>query len=291
MIDQHTSDTLEFPKVIHHITGYCLTPYGKTAVEHYSPLADKELIETRQAEIAQMKDIISFGRAFPLSRMEDCRELLNKTRVEGAFLDPKEIRVVLELVEVSLGLHAYDKEEREKYPAIDAHIRRIRAFPELRRDIIRAVDEDSNVKDSASPKLKQTRRDLADSKRRIIAKLDNILASRPKQAGWQDDVITQRNGRYVIPVVAGQYRAGAGILHDRSQSGATFYVEPNDTVELNNRLNLLAQEEQAEIVRILRALTSEIRSRLEPPRRNSRCSGLRRENRRQPASFRRRTLF
>lgn len=246
-----------------HIAGLCRTPYGSSALEQYSPIFDRDLIELRQSEIAQMKDIINFGKAFPLSRMEDCREILEKTRVEGSFLDPSEIRIVLELVEVSLDINGYDKEEREKCPAIDTHIKRIRAFPDLKKDIDRAIDVDGTIKDSASSKLKEIRADLADSRRRIVAKLGAILGSQPKQSGWQDDVITQRNGRYVIPVVAGQYRANEGILHDRSQSGATFYVEPNATVELNNSVNLFTQDEQIEINRILRALTGEIRERLE----------------------------
>ncbi len=274
MIDQHTLETLEFPKIITAISGKCLTPYGTQVVRSIEPLFDREAIERRQDEIAQMKDIINFGSAIPLCRLEDCTELLERSSLEGTYLDPDEILRVLELVEVSIDLHGYDREEREKFPAIDEYLRKIRAFPELKKEINRAIDESGDIKDNASSKLKRTRLDLADSRRTILNRLESILARQHKQAGWQDDVITQRNGRYVIPIISGQYSHNLGILHDRSQSGATFYVEPNETVELNNRINQLMQEERVEMDRILRAITAEIAQRADPLQENCRLIGL-----------------
>jgi len=274
MIEQHTLETLEFPKIIASITGKCLTAYGPAVIASIKPLFDREAIDSRQTEIAQMKDIINFGSAFPLSRLEDCTEILKRSSLEGVFLDPHDILQVLELVEVSIDMHGYDKEEREKSPAIDDYLRRIRAFPELKKEINRAIDESGNIKDNASSKLKHIRLDLADSRRAIINRLERILAGQRKQAGWQDDVITQRSGRYVIPVIAGQYSHNQGILHDRSQSGATFFVEPNEAVELNNRINQLGQEERLEIDRILRAITAEIALRTEALQENCRLIGI-----------------
>lgn len=273
MIHRHTANTLEFPKVIAHIDGKCITPYGHPEVAKLAPMVDREAIVKRQSEISQMKDIINFGLAFPLYRVEDARELLEKVQIEGVFLDPREIRIVLELVEVSTSLHGYDREGRENFPNITEYLQQIRSFPELKKEINRAIDEDGSIKDSASPQLKRIRNDLASSKQRILSRLEKILSGQQKQAGWQDDVITQRNDRYVIPVVASQYRSNQGILHDRSQSGATFYIEPNETVELNNRVNLLMQEEKAEMVRILKALSAEIAQRADALSENTRLIG------------------
>jgi len=273
MIDQHTLDTLEFPKVIAHISGKCLTPYGKTAVAAFSPMSDKPAIESRLNDIAEMQDILKFGTAFPLYRLEDCLDILDAARVDGVFLPPDEIRRVLELVEVSIGLYQYDRESRDNFPHLTEYLIQIRAFPELAAAINQAIDETGEIKDSASQALRRIRRELAESKRRILSRLENILSAKQKTAGWQDDVITQRNDRYVIPIVASQYRSDQGILHDRSQSGATFYIEPQETVELNNRVNLLMQEERNEIVRILRALTAEISARVEGLINNTRLIG------------------
>ena len=261
MIDQHTLDRLEFTKVIALIEGKCLTPFGRTEVQAFGPMFDCPTIELRQQEISELKDILSFGLPFPLSRIEDCRNLLDKSQVEGIFLDPKEIFVVLELVELSISLHAYDKEGRPKFPAISSQLASLRPFPELVRDIKKAIDERGEIKDDASPRLRTTRAEIGDSRRRIMRQLEQTLSAQTKQPGWQDDIVTQRNGRYVIPVPANLYRADVGILHDRSQSGATFFIEPKETVEQNNRLNMLLQEERLEMDRILRALTRQIAER------------------------------
>ena len=273
MIDEHTINTLEFPKIISLIEGKCRTPFGQQEVGRIQPLFNRQQIEVRQTEISQMKDIINFGLAFPLYRLEDCRELLAESQVEGIFLEPKEILRILELVEVSNEINLYDKEGRDKFPAIAEYLAQVRAFPELKKEIRRVIDEEGEIRDNASPKLKSIRLELAESKRKIMAKLERILSDQQKQVGWQDDVITMRNGRYVIPIPTSQYRSGSGILHDRSQSGATLYVEPEQTVEYNNRINLLMQEERLELDRILRALTSEIASRAEPLLENTRLIG------------------
>ncbi len=273
MIDEHTIQTLEFPKILSLLNGKCRTPYGGEEVRRIQPLFDRQQIERRQTEVSQMKEIITFGMAFPLFRLEDCREILGQAQVEGMFLDPEEILQVLELVEVSIAIHEYDRDGRDTFPAIDDYLRRVRAFPELKADIRRVIDEDGQVRDNASPKLKEVRLELAESKRKIMARLQRILGAQQKQAGWQDDVVTMRNGRYVIPIPTSQYRTGSGILHDRSQSGATLYVEPEATVELNNRINLLMQEERLELDRILRALTAEIAMRAQPLLENARLIG------------------
>ncbi len=273
MINKHTIDTLEFPKIISQIEGKCRTPFGREEIGRIQPLSDRRQIEPRLAEISQMKDIINFGLAFPLYRLEDCRELLEKSQVEGIFLEPKEILQILELVEVSIDINGYDKEGRAKFPAISEYLTQVRAFPELKKEIRRVVDEEGEIKDSASSKLKSVRLELADSRRKIISRLERILSDHQKQTGWQDDVVTMRNGRYVIPIPTSQYHTGRGILHDRSQSGATLYVEPEQTVELNNRINLLMQEERLELDRILRALTAEIATRAKPLLENTRLIG------------------
>jgi len=274
MIDEHTIETLEFPKIVSLITGKCLTRYGHYEIDTIAPMSNIELIRRRQAEISEMKDIISFGEHFPLYRMEtDSRELLKRSNVEGNALEGKEILEVHELVRTSIGLNEYSPDERAKSPLIGEYLDAIRAFPELRDQINKALDEDGLVRDNASPKLRMIRRDLADSRRKIVARLESILTGRSKRAGWQDDVVTQRNDRYVIPIPANSYQADRGILHDRSQSGATLYIEPKETVELNNHINLLMQEELIEVNRILRELTAEIGRRSEPLLENTRMIG------------------
>ncbi len=272
-MNEHTLNILEFPKVIALIRGKCLTPFGAAEVSHIAPMSDPKAIRQSQSEISQMKDIINFGTAFPLYRIDDCTELISQSTVEGNFLEPKQMLLIATLVNVSIEIERYDKENRENFPLIAQYIEKVRAFPELKTAIDKAIDETGEVKDSASRKLKEIRSELIGSKQKIINRLEQMLNKHAKQTGWQDDIVTMRNERYVIGIPTSQYRTDMGILHDRSQSGATFYIEPQETVELNNRINMLYQEERQEIIRILVAITTEIARRAESLLENTQLIG------------------
>ncbi|MCH7947947.1 MAG: hypothetical protein IIC66_09145, partial [candidate division Zixibacteria bacterium] len=248
MIDKHTLDVLEFGKVLNLIAGKSLTPLGKEQVLKICPLFDKAEIELKMTEISQMKDILNFGDPFPLVRIEDPREILKKSTVPEIFLEPAEFLLLKSFVLCVDALHNFSKEEREHFPQIDSFLSRLRAFPELIKDINKTIDESGDIKDSASKDLRKIRNELIDKKRGIQRLLDKMLSSSKKQSGAHDDVITQRNGRYVITIPSNMYRSDIGILQDRSQSGATLYVEPKEAVDVNNRIILLQQEERLEII-------------------------------------------
>jgi len=253
--DEHTLEVLEYHKIIDILRGLCLTQYGVAKVDEVAPLVDADLIRIKLAEVSQMRDIIRFGQAFPLYRLEDIGEILLKSQTEGIFIEPMNLLAVMELIDVSGSLHDYAKGERDNFPLIAPYLVKLHPFPDLRKAIDKSIDHDGSIKDSASSHLKQIRSDIGSLRRRIIHRLENILSERQKTPGWQDDMVTQRDGRYVIPVLSGQFRQDAGIVHDRSQSGATLYIEPNETVEFNNQLGLLYQQERLEMDRILRQLT------------------------------------
>ena len=223
--------------------------------------------------LSEMKDIINFGTGFPLYRTEDCREYLNQSTVDNYFIDPKEMLIVLQVINISNELFRYSADERENIPLINELLKELRAFPELKKEIESAIDDDGEVKDSASKKLRSIRSELSESKRKLINTLNQILSKQTKQAGWQDDIVTIRNERYVIGVPTNNYKADMGILHDRSQTGGTFYIEPKETVETNNKINMLYQEERMEVQRILKALTKEIGIRSESLKQNTHIIG------------------
>src|SRR3972149_2725965 len=112
MIEKHTIEKLEFPKILEIIAGKALTPFGKEQILAIHPLFDKIEIERRQTEVSQMKDILNFGDPFPLTRIEDSREILKKAIVPGNFLEGDEILLVLQLVNLSDALFGFDKEGR-----------------------------------------------------------------------------------------------------------------------------------------------------------------------------------
>jgi len=253
--DRHSLNVLEYDKIISLLRGLCLTSFGVKHIALFSPTTDIDCIRIRQNEVTRMKDIIRFGESFPLTRADDITVVVNKSKTEGAMLDAKELLKVNEVLRLSTNLHGYYRDDRESIAEIAVYLKELSPFPELRKEIEKAIDPDGYILDSASSELKKIRADINGVRSSIVRRLDKLLAQRKKSPGWQDDTVMQREGRYVIPVVSGQYSSDLGIVHDRSQSGATLYVEPGDVVDSNNRLGMLLREERYEIERILKRLT------------------------------------
>ncbi len=262
--DKHSLEVLEYYKIIEILRGLCLTQYGSVLVDRMAPSTDAESISRRLSEVSQMKDIVSFGEVFPIYRLKNAASLIKKSRTEGIFLEPLELLKIKELVEVAAALHNYSKSDsdrsfgNDRFPLIVEYLDELHPFPDIKQAIDKAIDRDGEILDSASSKLKHIRMEISGLKGKISSRLNRILAGRQKSPGWQDDTVTQRDGRYVIPVISGQFQSDSGIIHDRSQSGSTMYIEPNEVVELNNRLGFQFQEERFEIDRILRQITSMI---------------------------------
>jgi DNA mismatch repair protein MutS2 len=272
--DLHTLEVLEFPKILSILKGLCLTRYGVAAAEYISPSTDLDAIQTRLEEVSQMKDIIRFAENFPLYRLEDISELIRKSKTRGHHLDPKELLEIRALLKVCAGLHSYSRSERDNFPLIAYYLEELYPLPHIEKEIDRSIDPDGEILDSASPELGRIRSEIGRSRQNIIGRLTRILTSRTKAPGWQDDTIMQRDGRYVIPVVAGQFRSNSGIIHDRSHSGATLFVEPNEIIESNNKLALLLKEEQNEVNRILRHITAMVGEHAESILSNSQIIGI-----------------
>jgi DNA mismatch repair protein MutS2 len=259
-IDAHSLKVLEFSRVREIISGYTLSPYGQGYADNISPMFERASIELCLRESAQMRDIIQFEEAMPLQRIEDISELIEKSRVEGIHLEPKSLLEIKIFLDTIGDLHTYVKSEerREKFPDVAEIIGRFHPRREISKAIGKSVDSAGDIMSTASGTLGRIRRELGDAEVKLKQHLERILTSRRKHAGWQDDVITVREGRFVIPVLSGDFRSDAGIVHDKSHSGATLFVEPSSAVPLNNKLRQLQQDERLEIDRILRELTAMI---------------------------------
>jgi DNA mismatch repair protein MutS2 len=257
-IDAHSIAVLEFPKVREIIAGFTLSPYGKRRIEAIHPVFDRAIIETHLRQSAQMRDIIRFEEAMPLDKTEDISELIDKSRVEGIHLDAEQLLKIKVFLDIAIGLNAYGKpgERAEKFPDIIDILKKFHPKREISAAIGKAIDSSGEIADNASRTLTRIRRELGETEARLKQHLNKILGSRRKHSGWQDDVITIREGRYVIPVLSGEFKSSEGIIHDKSHSGATLYVEPASAISINNKLRQLQQDEKLEIDRILRELTA-----------------------------------
>ncbi|MGB2981136.1 MAG: endonuclease MutS2 [Candidatus Zixiibacteriota bacterium] len=261
-MDEHTLKVLEFDKVREMLSKHCLSEMGKELALSIFPTKDKEIAEKEIRQTTELKEMLTFEETFPLSSMQDIRHSLRKAETEGTYLDPKELLSLAEILIISKSLIEFFKNKKEKYVHISALVADLRSFDELLYSIKSSVDPSGEIRDSASGRLSDVRHQTKTLRNRILDKLESMLGARKAKGPRQDDIITIRDGRYVLPMDESDFFQSRGIIHDRSRSGATIFVEPLGVVGMNNQLKELSLEEKAEIERILRKITSAIRAEL-----------------------------
>jgi DNA mismatch repair protein MutS2 len=254
-MDRHTFQTLEYEKVLGLIARYASSESGREGVLALEPLADLAGVTDRLNLISEMKRLLEWGKTAPLAEAVDAREAVGRARTAGAVLDAGTLLEVCRSARTARLARAFFAENAEQAPSLGRKAARLADLGRLEAAIDAAIDEDTNLKDSASPKLRKTRQDKARVTARIASSLQSFLAKENLRQHLQDSLITIRSGRYVVPVRAEAKSKIAGIVHDTSQSGATVFIEPMETVELNNTLRSLELEEKDEILRILAELT------------------------------------
>jgi len=258
-MDEHTLRVLEFDKIRKMLSSRCLSDWGKELSLSISPSKDKEAIEKEIRETTELKEILLYEERFPLSTMKDIRESLKKAEVEGVYLEPKELLNIGEILAICGALLKFIKSKEEKYPHIFGLISQMRSFDQILSAINSAVDQSGEIKDTASGKLSDIRHQKKTVRNRLLDKLESMIGARKIKGPRQDDIITIRDGRYVIPMDEAEFYQQRGIVHDKSKSGATLFVEPLAVVGLNNQLRELTLEEEKEIEKILKEITSKIR--------------------------------
>jgi DNA mismatch repair protein MutS2 len=266
--DKQTLDSLEYPRIKEHIAKHCWSTGGQRFVERLKPTIDSVIIDDALSETMEMADIIRFEESFPLTEAENVDKLIEKLGVAGSMLDAEQLKRLADFQQVILAMHQYRRDREEKFPRIVGYLKQLDPLDELVLQISRAVDRGGEIKDSASDHLRRIRADKINARARIMDKLTRILGHQRHKPDRVDDIITLREGRYVISVPDTEFDSTSGIVHDRSGSGATLYVEPSATVELNNKLKQLELAEKEEIEKILTELTDFARGRIDELERN-----------------------
>lgn len=251
--------TLEFDKIKSAIASFASSELGKSLAEELKPITDVYEINRQLDICSEAKTINLVEGGFPLSGLYDIRKILKKASVVGSVLDPEELLQVASTARVARNLKAFIKDLSDKYPLIYEIIDNLNTFSHIEETIANCLDHEGNVLDNASPELLRIRRQTIVVRDRITKQLASILRSPQYQPAIQEDVITLRNDRYVIPVKQSLKGSVPGVIQGRSASGITAFVEPNSVVELNNELHELLTDEKLEIKRILREITEEIR--------------------------------
>ena len=259
----HFEEKTGFDKVRLFVASNCLCPLGKDRVDAMAFSNDFRTIHTWLSQTAEFVRILQGDEEFPANNFFDVRYSLRRIRPEGTWLDEKEIfdlkRSLITIADILRFLHPQGSDEL-KYPALAELAGDTMVFPLLVRRIDTLLDKFGKMKDSASDRLLQIRREMTATMSSISRNLQSILRTAQAEGVVDKDVApTMRDGRLMIPVAPAFKRKIKGIVHDESASGKTVFIEPEVVVEANNRIRELEAEERREIVRILTEFTSEVR--------------------------------
>jgi DNA mismatch repair protein MutS2 len=194
---------------------------------------------------------------------QDIGEELESLQAENSWVEPSRLLRVADFAEAAERIRETIRGGAESAAEITRIARSIPRFTELSRSIRRCITSAGEVADRASPELGRLRRGLERTRREVVSSLERFFSGTEESGAVQEKIITLRQERYVIPVKAGSRGLIPGLVHDRSASGQTLFIEPHSAVELNNALREMAAEEKEEVRRILRQLASEIRERRE----------------------------
>ena len=258
----HTSaGVLEFESLRDLLRGYTSSPLGSGRIATLAPSTDRSWIELQQQLTSEIREFRRVGGRFEFAGLLDVGKLIEKASISGAALETTEIRDVILVVdraaewrEIALSPPAAMKE----WTAIPLVSAGIADFTEFLRSFRNKIQPDGTLEDRATPELARIRRDVEKQKRAIQESLRGYLRRLAEGGTVQDELVTIRGERFVIPVKIEQKRRVPGVVHGSSSSGQTVFVEPIETIEQNNDLVRLLDEEQAETHRILLEMTRRI---------------------------------
>ena len=259
----HTSSrVLEFEALRDLLRGYASSPLGQSRIAALTPSTDRSWIETQQLLTSEIREFRRVGGRFDFSGLAEIGALLEKSRIAGAALETTEIRDVVAVVdratewrEIALRPPAAMRSEWTHVSSLSGQIADFTGFLRFFRN---KVQPDGTLDDKASPELAQLRREIEKQRRVIQESLRGYLRRLAEGGTVQDELITIRGERFVIPVKIEQKRRVQGVVHGASSSGQTVFIEPLETIEQNNELVRLFEEELAEVHRILLEMTRRI---------------------------------
>ncbi|MDR0874321.1 MAG: endonuclease MutS2 [Prevotellaceae bacterium] len=258
---QNFETKIGFDKIRTLLKEQCSSVLGKEKVDAVGFSADYDTISTQIRQTDEFVRILQEESDFPFGNFYDGRAVLKKARIEGTFLDEGEVFDLRRSLETIRNIVLFfNHSEENAYPYLKRLITNVTRFENVLRFIDQILDKFGKIKDNASPRLSQIRRDISTVQSGISKTLTSILRQAKTDGYVEKDMSpAMREGRLVIPVIPAHKRKIRGIVHDESATGKTVFIEPAEVVEANNRLRELEAEERREIIAILTAFTNFLR--------------------------------
>jgi DNA mismatch repair protein MutS2 len=254
---------LEFDRIRTVVSGLAVTPLGRDRLAELQPDANASSVIAAQRSTTEGVRFLADHPGFPLRAPLDLDETIVALGVEGRALEPLRLRGLADYIEsIELTRQAVAKVSAA-FPILRALVDRVASFTQEVADVRRKIEPSGEVADQASPALASIRDRLRRQKQRLRSTLDGFLRGKEAAKYLQEQVVTDRNGRRVLMVRAEHRSSIPGIVHGGSASGASLFVEPLETVEINNDIVELEEQEAEEVRRILLELTDAFRLRPE----------------------------
>ena len=259
---QSSARVLEFEALRELLRAYTPSPLGQSRIARLAPSTDAQWIETQQQLTSEIREFRRVGGRFEFAGLIEIEALAEKSRIAGVALETTEIRDVILVVDRAAEWREIAQHPpaamRSEWRGVRTLSERIADFTEFLRTFRNKIQPDGTLEDTASPELSRIRREIEKQRRAIQESLRGYLRRLAEGGTVQDELITIRGERFVIPVKIEQKRRVQGVVHGASSSGQTVFVEPLETIEQNNELVRLLEEELAEIHRILLEMTQRI---------------------------------
>ncbi|AVK83985.1 endonuclease MutS2 [Lysinibacillus sp. B2A1] len=259
MIAERALKTLEYDKVRQQVAVYCTSSIGKTAIDELVPQTDYEKVVQLLEEMDEGLSILRVKGNVPMGGIFDVRPAARRAQI-GGMLSAMELMEVSSTIRASRILRNFIEDiESEAVIEIPHFITKKEAMPVLtglQHEINNCIDDNGSVLDSASQTLRSIRQSLRAEEAKVRSKLESLIRGSNAAKMLSDALVTIRNDRFVIPVKQEYRHHYGGIVHDQSSSGQTLFIEPDSVVQANNEIHRLKMKEQAEIERILLALSA-----------------------------------
>ncbi|QUV81929.1 Smr/MutS family protein [Chloracidobacterium sp. D] len=254
-------ETLDFDAIREHLARETRTPYGRELARDLLPSADPSEVRYRLRLTTEARHWLAEQGGFGMGELPDVRPLLDRLRLENATLTVDEIHALARTMEAGLHLRATLRPHRERFPRLGAIAETIPDFRDTLAQVRRIVAPDGQLDERASPELQRLRQEQQVQRDRLQRRLERLLRRPDLEGVFSDDIVTQRHGRFVVPVRDDHRGRVAGVVHGMSGSGMTAFVEPLDAIPLNNELTRLQELIEAEVLRLLREATQQLRRR------------------------------
>ncbi len=252
---------LEFDRIVEAVRGLALTPMGGERLARLAPSSDPQKVAHLLAATSETTRFLGANALFPLRATSELPEILGLLAVEGRALEALRLLALAGFLDSVDETRVAIRRAAGSFPLLDAASGGVASFKGETSQTREKIEPSGEIVDGASPELKLVRDRLRKQRTRLRGTLESYLRGKDTAKYLQDQVVTERNGRYVL-VIKAEHRSNIpGIVHGASTSGASLYLEPLSTVEINNDIVALEQQELEEIRRILLALTNAFRAR------------------------------